>query len=99
MVFCNQTNKNNNPTIGFIQTMNSILGSESFKSSYKIKTFELVLFLAPWTLKVYVYFLRIYIDSEFFKLIKFVNSFDELNEAFYLDLNESYLSLKKKGNN
>jgi hypothetical protein len=94
IIFCNDISKKNHPTINFIRTINSIITSSSVQNCLKINSCKLIIFLARWIFKLYIFFLRLYINNEFIKIIEFVDSFEVLNEDFYFDLSESYLKLK-----
>jgi hypothetical protein len=47
---------------------------------------------------MYTYFTRIYIDKQIWNLIEFINTYDELNQKFFLELSEDYQNQAKKIN-
>lgn len=88
IIFGKDVLRKNYPTVYFIKTASKIVSSLILNLKLKIDDIEIVLFQPGIMLKLFIYFLRIYVDSNIWNRIEFVENYEMLNEKFFLEIDE-----------
>jgi hypothetical protein len=98
ILFCQNIQRKNFPTIYLLKTLSNILTSHTIKKITNLDSNGIIFFQPSFIFKMYTYFTRIYIDKQIWNLIEFINTYDELNQKFFLELSEDYQNQAKKIN-
>jgi len=88
IVFCKDALRKNFPSVYFAKTVSKIVSSLNLNEKIKIEDIEVVFFQAGFVLKLFIYFLRIYIEACIWNRLEFIENYDSLNEKYFFEIHE-----------
>lgn len=84
--FCKDIEKKHYPPVYIVDTIQKICMSLSTLEHIDLANVDIILFLPGLLFKMYLHFIKMYLPTKLAKNIIILETYDEINQHFYLDI-------------